>query len=308
MRRSENARKKIKWKDELAGWLFILPVVLGILIFTLMPMLYAFISSFFQTGLKAFSWTDWGTFVGLENYYCNFTVYAYSSTFWQSMKVTVLFAVINIPLQLVLSFLLAVLLNREIAGIRVIRALYYLPILIPSVCSGMLWSQITDANYGVMNTLLENIGLGGWTWFDMPSTSMPSLIFIQLFQLGGSMILWLAQLKNIPRSMYESAALEGAGPGKQLVLISVPMCAPMIIYNLIMGIIGTFQTYDIVATLVNRGGVNNSLLFYVVNIYQQYVSRFGYACALSFILFFITAALSLLVMKVSRNIYYGEEG
>lgn len=300
--------KKIRWKDEITGWLFILPVVLGIFFFTLLPVLYAFISSFFETGLKEFSLTDWGKFVGLKNYYANVTVYAYSSTFWQSMKVTILFAVINIPLQLALSFLIAVLLNRDVPGIRFIRALYYLPVLIPSVCSGMLWSQITDVNLGVMNNILSSLGLGGWQWFNSAKTSLPSLIFIQLFTLGGYMVLWLAQLKNVPRSMYESASIEGAGKVRQLLLISVPMCAPMIVYNLIMGIIGTLQTYDIVATLVNRGGVNNSMLFYVVNIYMQYVSKFGYACALSFILFFITAALSLLVMKFSRNIYYGEEG
>lgn len=306
--RQVRSAKKINWKNEITGWLFIMPVTLGILIFTLLPVLYAFISSFFETGLKEFSFTDWGTFVGVKNYTRNITVYAYSSTFWQSMKVTVSYAAINIPLQLVLSFLLAVLLNREVPGIRFIRALYYLPVLIPSVCNGMLWSQITDVNLGVMNSLLERIGITGWQWFASAETSLPSLIFIQLFTLGGSMILWLAQLKNIPKSMYESASIEGAGKVRQILLISVPMCAPMIIYNLIMGIIGTFQTYDIVATLVNRGGVNDSMLFYVVNIYMQYVSRFGYACALSFILFFITAALSLLVMKVSRNIYYGEEG
>lgn len=308
MRDAALKQKKINWKDEITGWLFILPVVLGILIFTLLPVLYAFISSFFETGLKEFSLTDWGTFVGLWNYYSNVTVYAYSSTFWQSMKVTVVYAVINIPLQLALSFLLAVLLNREIKGIRFIRAICYLPVLIPSVCSGMLWSQITNSNYGVLNGILESIGITGWKWFDAAESSMPSLIMIQLFQLGGSMVLWLAQLKNIPRSMYESASLEGAGKARQLLMISIPMCGPMIIYNLIMGIIGALQTYEIVATLVNRGGVNNSMLFYVVNIYMQYVNKFGYACALSFILFFITAALSLLVMKFSKNIYYGEEG
>lgn len=308
MSQSSLIRKKIKWKNEITGWLFILPVVLGILVFTLLPVLYAFISSFFETGLKEFSLTDWGTFVGLRNYTDNITVYAYSSTFWQSMKVTIVFAVLNIPLQLVLSFLLAVFLNKEIKGIRFFRAVCYLPCLISPVCSGMLWSQLTNSNYGVLNSMLESIGITGWAWFDSAATSMPSLIFIQLFQLGGSMVLWLAQLRNIPKSMYESASIEGASKTRQLISISIPMCGPMIVFNLIMGLIGTLQTYEIVATLVNQGGINNSMLFYVVNIYMQYVGKFGYASALSFILFFITAALSLIVMKSSKNIYYGEAG
>lgn len=301
-------RRLRKVRSELTGWLFVLPVVLGIVIFTLIPVAYAFVESFFETPLRAFSWTEWGEFVGFYNYYSNITEYARSSLFWKSMGVTTLYSVVSIPLNLMLSFLLAVLLNRDVKGIKFIRALYYLPCLIPTVCSGILWRQITDANYGVMNSLLQGIGLGGWKWFDTAATSMPSLLFISLFSLGGNMILWLAQLKNVPKSLYESAELDGAGKIRQLITISIPMCAPMILYNLIMGIIGTLQTYDLVATLVNMGGVENSMLFYVVNIYQNRVGSFGYSCALSFILFFITAALSFIVMKFSKNIYYGEEG
>ncbi|MCI8487752.1 MAG: sugar ABC transporter permease [Clostridia bacterium] len=302
------AVKKIKWKDEVVGWLFILPVVLGVLIFTATPLVYAFIESFFETPLREFSFTEWGTFVGLKNYYRNFTTYAYSSRFWQSLKVTAVYAVINVPLQLALSFLLALLLNREMRGMKFIRALFYLPVLIPPVCSGILWNQLTDVNYGVMNSILTAIGIEGWGWFNEAASSMPSLIFIGLFNLGGSMILWLAQLKNIPKSLYESARIDGANKFVQVVKITVPMCAPMIIYNLVMSIIATLQTYDLVATLVNMGGVQNSMLFYVVNIYQYRVGQFGYSCALSFILFFITAALSLVVMRFSKNAYYGEEG
>ena len=223
------AVKKIKWKDEVVGWLFILPVVLGVLIFTATPLVYAFIESFFETPLREFSFTEWGTFVGLKNYYRNFTTYAYSSRFWQSLKVTAVYAVINVPLQLALSFLLALLLNREMRGMKFIRALFYLPVLIPPVCSGILWNQLTDVNYGVMNSILTAIGIEGWGWFNEASSSMPSLIFIGLFNLGGSMILWLAQLKNIPKSLYESARIDGANKVDLVVTITVPMSAPMII-------------------------------------------------------------------------------
>lgn len=300
--------KKFKWKDELVGWLFILPVVLGILIFTALPLIYAFVESFFETPLREFSFHKLGKFVGLKNYYKNFTTYAYSRPFWQSLKVTFVYALINVPLQLALSFLLALFLNRKAKGIKFIRALYYLPVLIPPVCSGILWNQLTDVNYGVMNSILKSIGIKNWGWFNEASTSLPSLIFISLFNLGGSMILWLAQLKNIPKSLYESATLDGAGKCTQLVKITIPMCAPMIVYNLVMSIIATLQTYDLVATLVNMGGVQDSMLFYIVNVYMHRTGEFGYTCAISFILFFITAALSMAVMRFSKNIYYGEEG
>ena len=300
-------KRRIKWKEEVQGWLCILPVVLGILIFTLVPVLYAFITSFFETGIKVFSLTDWGTFVGLKNYTQNFTVYAYREQFWQSMKVTFVYALINIPLQMVLGFLLAVFLNREARGIKAIRALFYLPVLIPPVCSGVLWNQLTG-EYGAINGILAKVGITGWAWFDQASTSMPSFIFINLFQIGGSMILWLAQLKNVPKSMYESAQLDGASKLRQLLVITVPMVTPMILYNLIMSLIGTLQTYDTVATLVDNGGKQNSLLFYMVFIYGNRINKFGYTCALSFILFFITAILSCVVMKSSKWVYYGEEG
>ena len=300
-------KRRIKWKEEVQGWLCILPVVLGILIFTLVPVLYAFITSFFETGIKVFSLTDWGTFVGLKNYTQNFTVYAYREQFWQSMKVTFVYALINIPLQMVLGFLLAVFLNREARGIKAIRALFYLPVLIPPVCSGVLWNQLTG-EYGAINGILAKVGITGWAWFDQASTSMPSFIFINLFQIGGSMILWLGQLKNVPKSMYESAQLDGASKLRQLLVITVPMVTPMILYNLIMSLIGTLQTYDTVATLVDNGGKQNSLLFYMVFIYGNRINKFGYTCALSFILFFITAILSCVVMKSSKWVYYGEEG
>lgn len=301
-------RKKIKWKDELVGWLFILPVVLGILIFTALPLIYAFVESFFETPLREFSFAKLGKFVGLKNYTKNFTRYAYSAPFWQSLKVTFVYALINVPLQLALSFLLALFLNRKIRGIKVIRALFYLPVLIPPVCSGILWKQLTDVNYGVMNNILKSIGIKNWGWFNEAASAMPSLIFISLFNLGGSMILWLAQLKNIPKALYESARLDGANKFTQLVKITIPMCAPMIVYNLVMSIIATLQTYDLVATLVNMGGVQDSMLFYIVNVYLHRTGEFGYTCALSFMLFFITAALSMTVMRFSKNIYYGEEG
>ena len=146
--KSLTERDKRKIVQNVVGYLYIAPVLLGILFFTFTPVFYAFITSFFETELKPFSLTDWGTFVGFKNYYQNFTNYYYRSQFFTSLGVTFLYAVTYIPLSLILSFLLALLLNQKLSGMRFFRVLYYLPVLIPAVCSGMLWNRITDPDWG----------------------------------------------------------------------------------------------------------------------------------------------------------------
>lgn len=302
------AKKKALIKKNVEGYLYISPVLIGILIFTLVPVLYAFVTSFFETVRKPFSLTDWGTFVGLDNYIQMFTRPRYRSLFFQSLEVTFLYALINIPLTLVLGFALALLLNQNLKGMRFFRVLYYLPCLIPTVCSGLLWNRITDTNTGLINNVLESMGLSGLPWFSTAESGMPSFIFVGLFTLGSSMILWLAQLKNVPVALYESARLDGAGRFRQLWSVTIPFCTPMILYNVIMSIIGVMQTYSQVITLTGGAGKDYSLLFYVINIYNYQQSEFGYACALSFVLFLIIGVLTMITMKTSKWVYYGEEG
>lgn len=302
---TSNFKKSVK--QNVVGYLYIAPVLLGVLIFTALPVAYAFISSFFESSMRPFSLTEWGNFVGLQNYTKNFSTYYYRVNFLQSLKVTFGYAVIYIPLSLVLSFLLALLLNQKLKGIRVFRVLIYLPVMLPAVCSGLLWNRITDPNWGLINGLLSNIGLPAFSWFDKPETSMASFIFIQMFTLGGSMILWLAQMNNVPETLYESARLDGAGRLKQLFHVTIPICTPMILYNIIMSIIGVMQTYAQVVTLTGGAGKEYSLLFYVMNIYNYRISDFGLACALGFILFLIIGGLTLVSMKTSKWVYYGEE-
>ena len=300
-------RTKQKIKNNVVGYLYVMPVVLGVLIFTAFPVIYAFISSFFETSLKPIG-EGLDKFVWFDNYLQALTNSYYRRKFFKSLGVTFLYAGTYIPISLILSFLLAILLNQELKGMRFYRVLYYLPVLIPAVCSGMLWNRITDPYYGLINKALENMGLEVLPWFTKAASSMPSFIFISMFTLGGSMILWLAQLKNVPKTLYESARLDGATKLRQLVSITVPICTPMILYNVIMSIIGVMQTYSQVLTLVGDSGPEDSLLFYVFNIYDNRVSSFGYACALSFILFAIIGALTAVVMKTSKWVYYTEEG
>lgn len=287
-----------------AGWLFIMPTVLGILFFTLYPMCSSLVYSFFDYNIVKPPEN-----FGFQNYIKPFT--DGWPEFSKSLEVTFVYSLVSIPLNMVLSFALALMLNQKARGMRFFRLLYYLPVIIPGVVSGLLWRDIMQPNGGIMNALLEAVGLPTSKFFMDKTTAMPTLIFTGLFGLGGGMILWIAALKNISPDLYEAADIEGANVFVKLFCITIPMCSPVIFYNLITGVIGALQTFGGVYVLTGGGGgVDNSLLFYVMNIYNQaFSSRFamGYASALSWILFFIIGVLTFIMFKTSKWVYYGGE-
>lgn len=304
--RTRQSMRRRKIRENIVGYLYIAPVLLGILIFTAFPVIYAFVCSLFDVRLGEYKFVNFG----LQNYLKPFQAGLDGTLFWNSLKVTFKYALINIPLTLALSFALAVFLNQKLAGMRFFRTLYYLPVLIPAVCYGLIWKNITNVDFGIGNVILEKLGLPPSDWFSQAKSSMPSFIFIGLFGIGGSMIMWLAQLKNVPQALYESARLDGANYFVQLFRITIPMCSPMIFYNLIMSLIGTLQMFTQVSVLTGGSGEEYSLNFYVINIYNTMFNgkAMGYASALSFILFFIIGLLTLLVFKTNKWVYYGDEG
>lgn len=292
-------------KDNYAGWLFIMPTVLGILFFTVYPMLSSLYYSFFDYNIVSPP-----TNFGFQNYIRPFTTGW--EDFGQSLKVTFVYSIVSIPLGLVLSFMLALFLNqKKIKGMRFFRLLYYLPVIIPAVVSSLLWKDILNEQTGLINSMLNAVGLPSFTFFNRAETSMPTLIFMGLFGLGGGMILWIASLKNIPDSLYEAADIEGAGYFSKLFKITIPMCTPVIFYNLITGVIGALQTFGGVFVLTGGGGgIDNSLLFYVMNVYNEAFSSrlaMGYASALSWILFLIIGILTVIMFRTSKWVFYGEE-
>ena len=292
------------FKKNWVGLLYVSPVIIGILVFTLLPMVTSLFDSFFK--YDGITDREWNNF---KNYLRPFT--ADLETFSKSVGVTFLYSFINIPLTMVLSFLLALFLNQKLKGIKVFRTLYYLPVVIPTVIYGLLWRNFTDVQYGLANSVLNNIGLGSFPFLTSENTAMITLIFLNLFGLGGGMVLWIASLNGISPELYEACDLEGASWWQKLVSITVPMCSPMIFYNLIMGIIGSLQTFGNVFVLTNgRAGPNNSLLFFVMNIYFTAFStspEIGYASALSWILFLIIGVFTLIVFKTSKWVFYGED-
>lgn len=295
---------KRKLWNVVRGYLYISPVLLGILLFTLIPMVSSLYYSFFNYYSNM---PSVGEFIGFGNYIKAFTVDW--KNFSNSVLLTIGYTVFSVPFNLVLSYALALLLSKNFKGVKIFRTVFYLPVMIPTVVSGMLWKDLTDTNYGLLNHILHLLGdENGYTFFNSPDTVMPSLIFLSLFTIGGNMVLWVAQIKSVPVQLYEAADLEGAGAFTKLFSVTLPLCTPMIFYNLIMGIIGALQTFA--QPFIMRSFANShSLAFYVIYIYDTLINGLNtaYASALSWLLFLIIGAITILVFKTSKWVYYGED-
>lgn len=302
-------RKKLfikEGKKILIGYCFIIPVVLGLLIFNVYPIIESFRLSFYKT----YNGIGNPEGFGLFNYYKMFDPQL-DDTFYKSLGVTFLFTVIYVPMSLILSFALAVLLNKKVKGIGLFRVFCYLPVIIPASIMGILCVDFFDTRFGFANEILQGLGLPRSKFFEAEASSMPALLFSMLWSLGGGMILWLAALKNVPDEMYEAAKIDGANAFVRMFKITIPMCTPIIFYNLILSIIGSLQTFANVMTLVGgTGGVNQCLYFYAIKIYNTAFSggsyEMGYACALAWFLFLIIAVLTAISFKTSRWVYYDE--
>ncbi|WP_251547915.1 carbohydrate ABC transporter permease [Pumilibacter intestinalis] len=310
------AKRKISRKslfDRLGWFAFILPVVLGVLIFSLYPMVVSLYYSFFKTytgttDLPFWTINGFNNF-GLFNYKRMFTI---DSEVWQSFGITFIYAVVSVPVCLILSFLIALLLNSKVKGIGIFRVIYYLPVIIPTTINGLLWADFYDVRFGLANQLLTSVGLPAGTFFTSANTALVTFMSLNLWTLGASMILWLSALKNVPASLIESAKLDGAGAFRRLVKIIIPMCTPILFYNIITGVIGALQMFGPVMTLMGQSGAgpDNALYFFAYKIYNTAFGAWemGYACALAWFLFLIIAALTGLAFGTNKWVYYGDGG
>ncbi|MCL2752234.1 MAG: sugar ABC transporter permease [Firmicutes bacterium] len=296
--------RPIKLRRQLPGMIFTLPMLLGIGIFTVYPVIQSFVYSFTDfDGFYSFS------FLGLQNYIELFTA---DRDFGRVMRNTFVYALISIPLGLTLSYLLAVLVAIKLPGVKVYRALFYLPVVIPGIVGAVLWKDVfrVGSPQGAFNDIVMLFGGKPFGFFSQPQTSMFSLILLGLWGVGGGMILWLAALKNIPSSLYEAARIDGAGAFRRFFRITIPMSTPMIFFNVVMGVIGTLQTTSTLAIAPNSGrGWDNSVYFVGVRIYHlAFTSPYkGYASALAWILFAIIALLTAVIFLTSRWVYFGED-
>jgi multiple sugar transport system permease protein len=283
------------------GLAFISPWIVGFLAFTLYPVAASIYYSFCD--YDVLSKPVW---VGALNY----RDMATDSVFWKSLRNTLYFAAFSLPLGLVMSLLVAVLLNQSVKGRSTFRAIFFLPSLIPIVASSMIWLWILNGNFGLLNSALEWFHIKGPQWLADPSWTKPSLILMSLWGCGNTIVIYLAALQDVPRSLYEAADIDGATAWVKLRHVTIPMISPVIYFNLIMGIIGSLQVFANAYIMLGGGGPNRSALFYAVYLYQNAFEyrQMGYACAMAWVLFVIILFLTWVATRSTRKlIYYGGE-
>jgi multiple sugar transport system permease protein len=290
-----------RWNREaLHGYVFMSPAILGLLIFTLGPIIISLFLSF--TDYNIITDPEW---VGLDNYAEMFQ----APLFWQALRVSAIYSVASVPLGLALSLGLAVLLNHAMRGIMVFRSLYYMPTVISGVGVAMLWRWLFNAEFGVINVLLGKVGIQGPAWLLDANWALPALIITSLWGIGGTTLIFLAGLQGIPYELYEAAEIDGAGSWSQFRSITLPLISNVTFFNLVLGIIGALQVFTD-AFVITRGGPNHATLFLSVYLYQhafQYLNM-GYAAAIAWFVFVIVMLLTLMVFKSSPLwVYYESE-
>jgi multiple sugar transport system permease protein len=293
------------------GWAFTSLWIVGFGVFLLYPVVASFYYSFCDYSILTSP-----VFIGLENY----EKLVQDDVFWLSLKNTVIYAGFSVPLGMVVSLALALLLNVEVKGRAFFRTIFYLPSIVPIVAATMLWLWIFNGQFGILNWVLRPIvGLFGGTppaWLGDPAWAKPALILMSLWGVGNSMVIFLAGLQDVPKELYESAAIDGASPWRRFWHITLPTISPVVFFNLVMGIIGSLQVFTQVWVIGSAIGPNlnpldgypsRSTLMYTIYLFSTafYDLRMGYASALAWVLFIIIAVLTWLATRAAnRRVHY----
>lgn len=292
------AVSRLQRREEIEAFFFLAPWIAGFLLFNLVPIVASGVLA-----LTEYNLLKPPVFVGLSNFRRMFFA---DPLFWQSLKVTANYVLVSVPLQVVLGYAVALLLNQKVRGLSVFRTIFYLPSVVSGVAVAMMWIWVFQPEMGIMNTFLAGLGIHGPRWLSNPDWALPTLIFTSLWGIGGGMLVYLAGLQSVPSHLYEAAELDGAGAWSKFIHITLPMTSPVIFFSLLMGMIGSWQVFT-AGYVMTAGGPANSTLFYVLYLYRngwQYF-RMGYASALAWILCFVILLLTLLVFRTSgRWVYY----
>lgn len=283
-----------KWIEPLWGYAFISPWLIGFFILTIGPLSQSFYLSLTQYNLLELP--EW---IGFDNYK---EIVTNDSVFWKSLQVTLTYVVLSVPLKLIFALMVALLLFSSIRGMSLFRAIFYLPSLIGgSVALAAIWRNLFGMD-GVLNRIAGFFGIQGIDWINTPGTSLYTLVLLAVWQFGSSMVIFLAGLKQIPRDLYESASVDGASKVRTFFAITLPMLTPIILFNLVMQIIGSFQMFT-QAFIVTKGGPINSTLVYALYLYQKAFAYFdmGYASALAWILLTLIAFCTILIFWSSKK-------
>lgn len=296
-------------REELTGWLFVLPWLIGLVLFTAGPMLYSLYTSFTQYNIIAEP-----RWIGSENYERLFA----DPMFYKALENTFWMVIIKTPVVMVLSFGLAMLLNMDLPGDRTFRTIIYLPNVLSGVAAVFLWQWIL-APRGLLNAGLDTIGINGPGWFVDPLWTKPGMVVMGTWWIGGNVLIYLAGLKGIPKELYDAAAIDGAVGWDRIRHVTLPLLSPTLFFEVVTNIIGTFQIFTTALILSGTqsalGGPGQSMLFFVLYLYNRAFGRvgqggfqMGYASAMAWVLFLIILAVTAFQLWLSRRwVYYESE-
>ncbi len=283
------------------GLLFAMPAILGFLIFTLGPMIA---SAFFS--LTEYNGVGTPNFIGFENYEVLFTT---DPAFKNSLSVTLQYIVMSVPMNIIVSFLIAFLLSQNIRCRGFFRAAYYMPTIVPLVATSIVWKWLLDPSSGIVNYLFRVMGLPVSRFLFDEQTVLPSMAVMGVWQTGTTMLVFLAGFQGIPRQLYEAVEVDGGSAWRKFKNITVPLMTPSIFFNLVIGLINGFQTFT-QAYIITSGGPNNKSNFVILQLYKEAFTygRMGRACAIAWIIFVIIVILTVLNFKISNKWVYYESG
>lgn len=289
------------FKDNYMGWLFVAPLVIGVAIFNIYPMISSLVYS-----LLDYDMINPPQNFGLQNF---IKVFKNSPNFWLGMKNSAINAAIQVPLAMASSYLLALSLKKTNRINGCFRIIFYLPVLLPGVVSGLIYNNMLAGEFSYLNTILKYLGVSPVSFLS-GNTAMGSIQYIQLTSIGGGMVIWLAAFNGIPETLYEAATIDGASKFRRLIAITIPMTTPAIFYNLVMGMISNFQIFALPYNLVGPAGGNDKCLYFaVMDIYNMAFEQlqFSLAAAMSWVLFFFICILTTLNFKLQKWVNYGED-
>jgi multiple sugar transport system permease protein len=298
-------------REELTGWLFAMPWIVGFLLFTAGPMIFSLYTSFTTYNIiRAPVW------IGLENYQ---DIFFNDNFFWKALGNTFWMVIVKTPIAMGLALGMAMLLNLDLPGDRTFRTIVYLPNVLSGVAAVFLWQWILSPN-GLLNSALATIGIDGPAWFVNPDWTKPGMVLMGTWWLGGNVLIYLAGLKGIPRELYEAAEIDGASGFKKTLYITLPLLSPTIFFEVVTSIIGTFQIFTTAFILLGRSEaptsqLAQSMLFYVLYLYHRAFGKIGaggfqmgYGSALAWILFVIILAITGIQLWLARRwVHYESE-
>jgi multiple sugar transport system permease protein len=287
-------QRKLLGKEEAEGWLFILPIIFGTLIFSFVPVIYSLIVSFSE-----WDGINLPKFIGLRNFS---QLVSGDKVFRQSVQNTLVFTCTSVPLGMVAGLLLALLANQPVLFKNVFRVAYYVPSICSTVAIALVWQLIFSSNTGLLNSLLHIFGVQGPDWLGASRWAMPSVIIVQVWAVAGyNMVIYLAGLQGIPESLYESARLDGASNWHQLMRITLPMISPTSFFLMITSVIHSFQVFNLIYVMTG-GGPGYATTVYIHYLYLNAFNYFkmGYASSMAWLLFMVLAAITFIQMKAQK--------